>query len=476
MDDRRYTACEMGEDPKETTHLIPPAERFRSIDEFLDDAYFSSTVPLRYYLTVLSISIANASFSASTLLISYLLADDDFVASIMLHDATWRGSLLAASVFAGMLLGGVCAGALCDHVGRHPVLVLSLAANVVAGLATAIAPNAMVLTFIRFLAGVAIGSTEPATFTLITEMSPPARRGLLVTFVASFWMVGNLHIAVAGLVVFQWFQWSWRIYCILCAIINVVALLMVWLFVPESPRFLAAVKGNHEDAVRITNVIGKQMVGGGTHQLKPYLIEELLHQYGRPCQVSTGNGKGAGTLRPTNNNAWAALSQALRNTTQLYTSELKWGTTLPTQALWFCVAIGSYFIMTWINSIFASVHLENIYVNLVIFALASLPGNIVSFLVVDRIGRLPMLVWSLVFSAAANVTFAWYVRNDSENVNTMAIVLSACAFQAFESGAWNALDVMTGEIFPTKVRSTAIGVCTATGRVAAMISQVSTSY
>jgi hypothetical protein len=48
------------------------------------------------------------------------------------------------------------------------------------------------------------------------------------------------------------------------------------------------------------------------------------------------------------------------------------------------------------------------------------------------------------------------------------IVLSACAFQCFTISAWNAIDVLTSESFPTWVRATGMGVCSATG---AMIAQ-----
>mmetsp|Transcript_24312 Transcript_24312/g.37459 ORF Transcript_24312/g.37459 Transcript_24312/m.37459 type:complete len:509 (+) Transcript_24312:112-1638(+) len=458
-------------DACETTRLVSELEgsSSRSIDKFLDDAYsISDFFPFRYNLTILSLSVANSSFSASVLLMSYLLADDAFDSNIMHHDTTWRGSFLSASVFAGMLLGGVSAGAMCDHFGRKPILLRAMILNLVAGLVTAIAPNAITLILIRFIAGIGIGATEPANFTLIIELCPPSNRGFLVTFVASFWMVGNLHIAVVGLVVFQIFEWSWRVYVILSAIPTFLGLWMVWAYVPESPRFMATVKRDYDEAARITNVLGKQIVTKNIHKLLPYEIEEVQHQYKQFSPSLFNLSRETTVQQPI---SCATLSDLLYNLRLLYAPDIRSGTTLPAQVLWFSLAMGSYSVMAWINYIFELVKLENIYVNLLLFALANLPGNIMSFLVIDKIGRLPMLVWSLCFSAVSSASFAWFVKGTGGNVNTMAVMISACAFQTFETGAWNALDVMTGELFPTKVRSTAVGLCTATGRVGALISQ-----
>ena len=36
-------------------------------------------------------------------------------------------------------------------------------------------------------------------FTLVAELAPPSKRGLCVTFCASFWMVGSVFVALVGL-------------------------------------------------------------------------------------------------------------------------------------------------------------------------------------------------------------------------------------------------------------------------------------
>ena len=94
----------------------------------------------------------------------------------------------------------------------------------------------------------------------------------------------------------------------------------------------------------------------------------------------------------------------------------------------------------------------------------------------DRTGRTSLLIGSILASALSLVAFAYVaaIDNDENNGKTLPrgwIVLSACSFQCFGIVAWNTIDVMTSELFPTEVRSTGMGVCAATGRIAAMLAQ-----
>jgi hypothetical protein len=84
-----------------------------------------------------------------------------------------------------------------------------------------------------------------------------------------------------------------------------------------------------------------------------------------------------------------------------------------------------------------------------------------------------MLVSSSLAAALSLMTFALFAReSESQALNTSGIVLSACFFQAWTIAAWNTIDCMTTERFPTSVRSTGMGVCAASGRIGAMIAQI----
>ena len=180
-----------------------------------------------------------------------------------------------------------------------------------------------------------------------------------------------------------------------------------------------------------------------------------------------------------------ALHDFSTSATKLYSPGLR-ATTLPLQMVWFSLSFGSYGLATWINTLFVEVHLENVYFNALLFALSNLPGNLISGAWMDSWGRSNMLIGSILAAALSLLAFAWYanqgsstdsVSQDGEeaqqhSLNTFGIVFSACAFQAFSIVAWNTIDCMSSELFPTTVRSTGMGVCAATGRIGAMLAQL----
>ena len=171
----------------------------------------------------------------------------------------------------------------------------------------------------------------------------------------------------------------------------------------------------------------------------------------------------------------STLESLIGTLQKLYSPQLLTRTTLPLQIIWFSLSFSSYGITTWINTIFTAIHLQNIYFNTFLFALANLPGNLISIMYSDRWGRRRMLVGSLIGAAGGLAMFAMLVYGGDKdylpNARTYGIVLSACIFQMVSIISWNAVDILTGELFPTRVRSGGMGVCTACGRFAAMFAQ-----
>jgi MFS family permease len=94
----------------------------------------------------------------------------------------------------------------------------------------------------------------------------------------------------------------------------------------------------------------------------------------------------------------------------------------------------------------------------------------------DRTGRSSLLIGSIMAASMSLFAFAYVAAIDNKNDASASlprgwIVVAACSFQCFTIAAWNCIDVMTSELFPTKVRSTGMGICAATGRIAALLAQ-----
>ncbi|MBN3311866.1 SV2A protein, partial [Atractosteus spatula] len=94
--------------------------------------------------------------------------------------------------------------------------------------------------------------------------------------------------------------------------------------------------------------------------------------------------------------------------------------------------------------------------------LAVLPGNIVSALLMDKIGRLRMLAGSSVMSCIS-CFFLWFGNNES------AMIALLCLFGGISIASWNALDVLTVELYPSDKRTTAFGFLNALCKLAAVL-------
>jgi len=461
----------------------------RTLDQFIECAYKDGKRQqslFQYWLLMLSLGIANSSDASEILCISYILSDPSFK-DHMLEDAAWRGGLLASAVFLGMLVGGLFIGTMGDVFGRRPMLLLGLVCNAVAGCLSAVAPNVWILSMLRCIAGVGIGATIPPLFTLVTELAPSSKRGFFVSFCASFWMVGSIFVAVAALWSFKLMGLSWRAFAMLCALPSALGAVLAQQLVPESPRFLA-LQNEHEKAKDVANQLSWCMGYTGP----PLTVEEVIADF--PIRNNGTQTQGQGQeqthdqahdltveLLPNANShandsskkrlmtkARASLVAFWESVSLLFVGDIV-KTTLPLMMVWFTLSFGSYGLFTWINTIFVEVHLQNVYFNALLFALANLPGNILSAALTDKLGRSPMLSGSIIAASICLLLFA--AATSGTNKHPGMIVVSACLFQCFTITAWNTIDVMTSELFPTSVRSTGMGVCAASGRIGAMIAQ-----
>lgn len=96
----------------------------------------------------------------------------------------------------------------------------------------------------------------------------------------------------------------------------------------------------------------------------------------------------------------------------------------------------------------------------------------------DRLGGRKILAVSMLLSAACAAGFA-YVSAGDEPVSTataVLIVLLASGFNAFSTSGWNAIDLMSAESFPTDVRTTGMGLLSASGRTGSVVAQFVNGY
>lgn len=166
-----------------------------------------------------------------------------FVATTMLAEwnqpAPLLGGLLAWGNF-GVLLGAILFSMLADKIGRRPVLVWATAFYAVMTIATAYAQDIEQMRWLRFIAGVGLGSIIPNATALVGEYSPKRTR---VAWIMCITMGFTLGAAIGGFVANALMDaFGWRAVFVFGGAVPLVIAALMFAWLPESLQFLAVRK------------------------------------------------------------------------------------------------------------------------------------------------------------------------------------------------------------------------------------------
>lgn len=187
----------------------------------------------------------------------------------------------------GCLVGALAGGALSDRFGRKRLLMAAAAIFALTSVGNALAETFTVFVVWRIFGGIAIGLTSNLSPMYIAEVAPPTWRGRLVSLnqltivigillaqFVNWYLVRDLPAGASDAwIASSWYgQSAWRWMFGLTA---VPALLFCAgaLFIPESPRWLAARK-HREEARRVL-----ERIGGSRY------AEETEREIGRAAEI-----------------------------------------------------------------------------------------------------------------------------------------------------------------------------------------------
>ncbi len=139
----------------------------------------------------------------------------------------------------GVMVGALSSGPIGDRFGRKPLLLASIAIFGLASLASAFAPSLGVLSGLRFFTGLGIAGGFTGTTALTGDYTPRRRRAtmIMVTFTGAP-LGGFVGGQVVALLLHQGF--AWPIIFVIGGVFPLALLVIMALWLPESPRFLAA--------------------------------------------------------------------------------------------------------------------------------------------------------------------------------------------------------------------------------------------
>jgi AAHS family 4-hydroxybenzoate transporter-like MFS transporter len=153
----------------------------------------------------------------------------------------------------GASVGTIAGGYLSDRFGRRPVFLASVLAFTIMSAAMATAGSLTTLMILRVAASIGLGAAMPATLALVAELSPPRTRTLALTLTIICFPLGGM---LAGIVASRLLPLSgWRTFFLLGGAIGCGVVVLLYLWVPESPRFLVRKEARWDELRRILQTI-----------------------------------------------------------------------------------------------------------------------------------------------------------------------------------------------------------------------------
>ncbi|HEY2771589.1 MAG TPA: MFS transporter, partial [Solirubrobacteraceae bacterium] len=166
------------------------------------------------------------------------------------HLSATQTGLINSMTLLGAFLGACVLGRLADLLGRKRIAVFDASMMLAFALASAVAPSFIFLVGFRFLLGLGVGGDYPVSAVLMSEYANRRDRGRLVGLVFAMQALGTVAGYTAGLVLLSAgvdHGLVWRILLGLGAVPSALVL-CARLRMPESPRYLAWVKGDGRSA------------------------------------------------------------------------------------------------------------------------------------------------------------------------------------------------------------------------------------
>ena len=281
----------------------------------------------------------------------------------------WAVSSLTLTATLAMMVSGP----LSDRVGRRNVLFLAAILYAVSAIASALAPTFTILVIARMIGGLGVGASLIIAPMYIAEISPAGVRGRMVSFnqlnivvgisaafftnylILRFGQSGAAWAQSLGLGVYNW-RWMLGLET-LPAVLYFFGLL----FVPESPRWLM-LKGREDEAEEIlTRAVGEVEARSQLDEIRASLAKDV--------------GREKGSVR------------------ELFAPALRLVLTIG-------IVIAILQQITGINAVFfyapmifeqSGIGTDASFAQAVLVGLANLVFTIVAILVIDRIGRKPLL-------------------------------------------------------------------------------------
>ncbi|XP_033124291.1 organic cation transporter protein-like [Anneissia japonica] len=337
---------------------------------------------------------------------------------------SYKVSLAASSFLFGYFFGSIVFGGICDYFGRKRGILIALALKILMGTLCAIAPSYWTYFVFRLLNGTMNIGLYISVFVYVTEFVAPSKRAMISAIAYVYWSIGFLFLAGIA-----YFVRSWRTFYLIVSL-SPAPLLIVYLFIPESPRWLL-LKNRPKEAKKILQKIAKV----NKKNFPDDVVDNIEVQ----------------------NNPQRELKRASFVSIFRFSNMRK--KTLILIYCWLTTTLVYYGLTYGVESLNL-----NIYIATSLGGVTELLATFFTWFAIQRFGRRWMLVFF--FNAAGILCFLIiWIPTHMEALRTAL----SMAGRFFVTSTFSLIYTFTCELYSTDVRSIGLGICSFMSRVAGVL-------
>jgi len=335
---------------------------------------------------------------------------------------TWYGAIGSATLL-GLFAGSLIFGRFTDRLGRRMLFLVHLFALLLLSPVQLLVTGPLMLFVIRVLLGVVIGADFTIAITLLAELVPRRTRGLLLSCLNVLAIVGltTAFLVKAALGFLGDDGWRWLL---ASSAVPAAIVLLLRIGAPESPRWL--IQHGHDAKAR---AVLDRFYGSDVYidESEP---EDVVHR------------------------------AKIRD---LFTSSM-WRRTVFAGGFWSCQGAAYYTIYVFQVQISDAIGLGTGFWSELLFNLFLMFGALFGLPITNWAPRRGLLLWTFAISALALAVLASLPSNQAT-----LLVVAFAVFALVIAAATNLQSVYPGELFPTELRATGVGVATAISRIGACV-------
>lgn len=325
-----------------------------------------------------------------------------------------------SSLLVGAIIGSMGSGILTDKVGRKKLLIIVALFFALSCAATALATGPFSFVVARLFGGLAVGAASVLSPMYVAEVTPPDKRGMLVSI---YQLTITLGIIISYVINYMLHDvdnnWRWMF---ATGVIPSVLFFAGLSFIPESPRWLY--KAGHKDKAReVLSRIG----GSALAEIEIKQISESLK--GKTAKITIGE----------------LLNPSYRK--------------VMTAGFFLAILVQISGINTVIDYapkilIAAGIEIDSALLQTSLIGLINCVFTFVAIILIDKVGRRRLYLIGSMGMTVTLLVLALCFYFKLNPLLTLICIMSFCAF--FSACIGPVFWTLVSEIFPNKIRGTAV--------------------